>query len=68
MDNVILYNRRVVIPSSLREEVLQGLHAAHQGVSGMQARAEQTVFWPGIYKDLVSTREACRECNIKATS
>ena len=68
MDNVIMYNRRVVIPSSLRKEVLQGLHAAHQGVSGMQARAEQTVFWPGIYKDLVTTREACRECNIRAPS
>ena len=34
-DGVILYNDRVVIPPALRNNVLQILHAAHQGVSSL---------------------------------
>ena len=41
-----MYNKRVVIPRVLRAEVLECLHAACQGVKGMKARAEDTVFCP----------------------
>ena len=34
---VIMYGDRVVVPSSLRRSVLDILHSAHQGVSGMDA-------------------------------
>ena len=47
-DGVILYNDRVVVPPSVRGEVLSTLHAAHQGISMVIARAESSVFWPGI--------------------
>ena len=45
MDEVILYKDRIVIPESLRDEVLTALHAAHQGVTSMIARAEFSVFF-----------------------
>ena len=48
VDGVILYKDRIVIPPSLRQHVLSVLHSAHQGVTSMTARAETTVFWPGI--------------------
>ena len=35
VDGVILYKGRIVMPPSLRDEVLQSLHSAHQGVSGV---------------------------------
>ena len=44
----ILYKGRVIVPPSLRGEVLCTLHTAHQGKSIMTARAESSVFWPGI--------------------
>ena len=28
----VMYDRRVLVPSALRQDVLKGLHAAHQGV------------------------------------
>ena len=34
LDDCIMYDRRIVIPESLRPEVLNHLHAAHQGVEG----------------------------------
>ena len=37
-------NFRIIIPPLLRKEVLQSLHAAHQGVSGMTERAKVSVY------------------------
>jgi hypothetical protein len=39
IDGVILYKDRIIIPPSLREEILSVLHAAHQGVTSMISRA-----------------------------
>ena len=48
VDGVVMYNERIVIPPSLCSDVLESLHAAHQGVSSMISRAEHSVFWTGI--------------------
>ena len=47
-DGVILYKDCILIPVSLRQHMLAILHSAHQGISSMTARAESSVFWPGI--------------------
>ena len=67
-DGVILYHDRVVVPSSLRKVILQGLHSAHQGVSAMQSRAQSIVFWPGMTLDIQETRSKCLQCNRNAPS
>ena len=67
-DGVIFYKDRVVVPPTLREEVLSSLHAAHQGVSSMYARAESSVFWPGITNDISKLRASCNQCNRSAPS
>ena len=68
VDGVILYGDRIVIPPSLRPNVLSTLHAAHQGVDKMLSRAEYSVFWPGITNDIRSLRERCADCNRNAPS
>ena len=68
LDGVILYNDRVVVPTSLRKAVLEVLHSAHQGVSSMQLRAQSIIFWPGLTRDIERVRENCRECNRNAPS
>ena len=35
VDGVVVYDERVVIPNSLSREVLNTLHGAHQGCTGM---------------------------------
>ena len=47
-DNIVLYKDKIVIPKSL--QVLRVLHSAHQGCTGMIARASASVYWPGIRK------------------
>ena len=68
VDGVILYKERVLVPPALRQEILASLHAAHQGVTAMNARAESSVFWPGITADISSFRKGCNQCNRMAPS
>jgi len=68
VDGVILYKHRIVIPPSLRQHILAVLHSAHQGVTSMMARAESTVFWPGITLAIASSRANCAPCNRMAPS
>ena len=48
IDGVIISGSRIVMPQALRKDILHALHAAHQGVSAMCARAADSVFWPNI--------------------
>lgn len=68
VDGVLIYKDRIIIPPSLRKEVLTALHSAHQGISSMIARAEISVFWPGITKDIADLRNRCNHCNRMAPS
>ena len=68
IDSVILYKNRIMIPPSLRTDILVALHAAHQGISTMTACAEDSVFWPGITRCIISMRETCKDCNRNAPS
>ena len=67
-DGVILYKDRIFIPTPLRETILQTLHSAHQGHTSMLLRAERNLFWPGMSRDISSTREKCRTCDTHAPS
>ena len=68
VDGVIMYKDRIIVPQALRKEILQALHSAHQGVTAMTARAENSIFWPGITVDIASTRSQCMHCNQMAPS
>ncbi|XP_063436853.1 uncharacterized protein K02A2.6-like [Mytilus trossulus] len=63
IDGVIIYKDSIVIPPSLRDEVLSALHAAHQGVTIMISRAESSVFWPRITPAISAQRAGCNHCN-----
>ena len=68
VEGVILYQDRIVIPPSLRDQVLETLHAAHQGVTSMNARAKASVFWPGITIQIQELRNNCQACHRIAPS
>ena len=67
-DGVILYKDRIVIPPSLRRQIVENLHSAHQGVSSMYSRAQTIVYWPTLTADLEEARDACRSCHRNAPS
>ena len=68
LEDVVLYGDRPLIPASLRPEVLEHLHAAHSGVTGMYSRASQSVFWPNMKQDIIAKRLGCKACTVAAPS
>ena len=60
--NLVLYGQRIIVPKSQRQEVLRGLHAAHQGITRTKQRARMCVYWPGITNDITQMLEKCEVC------
>ena len=62
-DHVLLWGFRVVVPTKLRNSVLELLHDTHIGVVRMKGFARSRVWWPGIDKDIDPTCAQCVQCN-----
>ena len=43
-------NNRIVIPSSMTQEILKCIHEGHMGIEKCKARARQCVYWPSMYE------------------
>ena len=58
-----MLNRRMFVPKKLRSDVLESLHAVHQGTTSMKSSARARFWWPGMDAGIVQTRDQCRKCN-----
>ena len=65
---LVLLDHRIVIPTSQRANVLRSLHSAHQGEVGMKARANESVYWPGMNASICNARASCMFCTKIAPS
>ena len=48
LKSVPMFNNRMYISMSLKGEVLDCLHSAHQGEANMKSSARDRFFWPGM--------------------
>ena len=62
-DGVAYRSHQVIVPSSLREEMLHKIHKAHQGVDSSIRRARESLFWPGMQ---AAIKEKCFSCGLCA--
>ena len=46
--DVLLKGDRIIVPSSLREEMRQKIHFGHLGIEKCKACARSTLYWPGM--------------------
>ena len=58
----LLYGSRLVIPPSLRPQVLQLLHLGHFGMQRMKQLARTAVYWLGIDADIMDLCHRCTAC------
>lgn len=52
----------LIIPESMRPDILHKLHQGHQGVNKCLARARESVWWPGITSAVKQMVERCGLC------
>lgn len=50
--NVLTFQDRIVIPSTLRQDVLNKIHSGHQGIVKSRQIAQAAVWWPTINLDI----------------
>ena len=60
---ILLKSTRLVIPSAMRLEILDRVHEGHQGITKCRERAKQSIWWPGMSKQIQDMIECCRVCN-----
>ena len=61
-DSLVLKGGQVIMPTSLREVVLQNIHQAHQGIEKSIFRAKTCVYWPNIITDITNMVKSCEIC------
>ena len=61
-NGVIYKGDRVIIPSELRREMIQRIHASHQGEQASLRRAREVIFWPGMNHQIKDTVSQCSIC------
>ena len=61
-DGLVLKGDRIIIPKSLRKEVLDAIHLGHQGETKCILIARESVFWPGITNDVKAMVQSCNTC------
>lgn len=59
---ILFRNERIVIPASLRKEMVRRVHEGHLGVDKCQRRARGVMWWPGMARDVERAVLACETC------
>lgn len=59
VNSLLLCRSRIIIPPTLKETMLEKLHSSHQGVTKCRERARQSVWWPGLPKELEDRVHKC---------
>ncbi|XP_015748886.1 PREDICTED: uncharacterized protein K02A2.6-like [Acropora digitifera] len=62
VDDLLLYDERIVIPQVFRLDILDCIHRGHLGISKCRARARMSVWWPGLSVAIEDMVKACFTC------
>ncbi|XP_064629350.1 uncharacterized protein K02A2.6-like [Lineus longissimus] len=61
-DGLLFKCDRIIIPNSLRKDILKAVHQGHQGIEKCILRAKQSVFWPGLTNEIKQLVSQCSIC------
>jgi hypothetical protein len=62
-NGLILRADRVVIPKTMRSDLIKRVHAGHQGLDSCLRRAREIIYWPQMSHEITTYVESCGTCN-----
>ena len=61
-EGIIFVGERVLIPATLRQQMLRLIHESHMGAEKCKARPRTVMYWPGMSKDIEHEVSKCSVC------
>ena len=61
-EGIIMKGEKIVIPTSLRKDMLSGIHRGHLGIVKCTQRGREAIYWPGMCKDIEELVGKCEVC------
>ena len=68
MDGIVYRGMGIVVPPSLRAEMLTIIHRSHQGMVKTKQRAREALYWPGMGAQIEEKIADCPTCRNYAPS
>lgn len=62
VDGILLKGSKIVVPKTMRVEILRRIHEGHLGQNKCRARTRRLVFWPGLGNDIENLVRTCHVC------
>ena len=62
MQDILLKESRILIPSSMRIEILDNIHEGHQGITKCCKPAKSSVWWLGLSREIQDLVQQCGVC------
>lgn len=63
-DGLLFKCSRVVVPHSLRSDMLERVHESHLGIVKCKERARDVMYWPGMAREIEDAVMQCSVCNM----
>lgn len=62
LDGVLLKGTNIVVPMSMRKQMLNLAHEGHLGMEKCKRWAREVLYWPGKHRDIVTLVQQCEVC------
>ncbi|CAB3986195.1 Transposon Ty3-G Gag-Pol poly [Paramuricea clavata] len=61
-EGLIFRGERMLVPNDLRKQMIQRIHSTHIGADGCLGRARESIYWPGLTRDIKDHTAQCDVC------
>ncbi|XP_033731071.1 uncharacterized protein K02A2.6-like [Pecten maximus] len=62
IDGLLFKSHTIIVPKTLRREMLKTIHSSHLGIVKCKSRARELLYWPGMSSEIEDTVSKCSTC------
>ncbi|XP_033756234.1 uncharacterized protein K02A2.6-like [Pecten maximus] len=62
IDGLLFKSHTIIVPKTLRREMLKTIHSSHLGIVKCKLRARELLYWPGMSSEIEDTVSKCSTC------